>query len=245
MNGVGACNKVWLGSWPLLNVAYGRTRKGRSVQFSVITPNGNIPSLLREDGVMKLLHAEELDRFPRDDLRVWAHLHGRYGLPTVELVTWLKNFIGSRKAIEIGSGAGDLCAHLGITGTDNWQQTWPDVRARYALMRQPVIRYPDFVEKYDAVEAVRVHRPDVVVGSWITSWIDPNLPVPPGGGNVYGVKEDVLLDQGVTYVLIGNLATHGQKPILSLPHEEHALPFIRSRALKPELDRVFIWHGVM
>jgi hypothetical protein len=114
------------------------------------------------------------------------------------------------------------------------------LQAYYALMGQPTIKYGKAVERMDALDAVTHYRPEVVVGSWITEWIDPALPPPPHGGSMYGVKEDQIVAQ-CDYILIGNIATHGKKSIMSLPHEEHALSFVRSRAVNAKLDRVWIW----
>ena len=200
-----------------------------------------VPDLFGPDGVIRLLPAAELDLFHREALRLWCHLHGRYGLVTRELVAWLLDLIGPRKAIEIGAGHGDLAHHLGIRATDNKCQERPEVAQYYRLLGQPVIRYPAWVQKIDALQAVREHRPEVVIGSWVTEWIDPALPAPSQGGSIYGVKEDLILEEAVTYVLIGNLAVHGAKTIMRRPHAEHALPFLRSRANRPDLDRVFVW----
>lgn len=203
--------------------------------------NTPVPNLLRNDGAMKLLSAGELDAIPADSLRMWCHVHGRYGLVTTELIAWLRDFIGDRSTIEIGSGAGDLCTHLGIIGTDSKCQNWPDVAAYYRASGQPTIRYPASVLEYDALAAIRKTRPQTVIASWVTHWVDPKKPPPPGGGSMYGVKETDLLKTGVTYVLIGNLRTHAAKPILKQPHEEIALPFLRSRGQR-DLDRIFIWN---
>lgn len=202
-----------------------------------------LPDWLDDRGRIKLMTAAEIDRTPWESRRLWCHVHARYGLPTAELVEWLHGVIQGRRAIEIGSGSGDLAHHLKIKGTDNKCQTRPDVALYYTMSGQPMIRYPDWVEKKDALAAIEKYNPQVVIGSWITHWIDPRLPMPKGGGNMYGVKEDLLLDSGVSYVMIGNMETHQYKPILKLPHEEHALPFLRSRAHDPSQDRVFIWHG--
>jgi hypothetical protein len=208
---------------------------------SVIRQTAKLPELLRPDGVMALLPSSAFDDLAADDLRLWCHKHGRYGIPTLELVGWLHDLIGERRAIEIGCGHGDLAHHLGIHATDSKVQTRPDVAAFYAATGQPTINYPAWVEEIDAVEAVRRYEPDFAIGSWLTHWIDPALPPPVGGGSVYGLREEMILGLGATYVMLGNLAVHGHKPILSLPHEEHALPFLRSRAFQPELDRVFVW----
>ena len=202
-----------------------------------------MPDLLGRDGQIKLLPASVYDSFSRQGLHLWCHHHARYGLPTTELVAWLHEKIAGRRAIEIGSGAGDLAFHLGIPATDNRMQEWPEVAVWYRLMGQPVIRYADFVQGLDALSAIATHQPEVVVASWVTEWIDPNKPVTRRGGNIHGVKEDEIVASGRTYILIGNIKVHGAKKIMAQPHQEHALPFLRSRTIYPELDRVWIWNG--
>jgi hypothetical protein len=183
----------------------------------------------------------EIDKWPINARQVWCHQHARYGLPTEELIAWLREQIGTRSALEIGSGAGDLAHHLGIRGTDNKLQQEPVIAAYYRALGQPTIKYPDWVERLEANTAIQRHRPDVVIGSWITHWIDPRKPAPAGGGNAYGVKEDQILTSGAIYIMIGNLHIHEHKPILKKPHETIELPFLRSRSARADLDRVFIW----
>jgi len=213
------------------------------MEIQFLSSGLELPDLLDADRRLKLLSAEEYDRIPAPNLRLWCHTYARYGLPTVELVQWLRGIIAGRKAIEIGSGSGDLAHYLGIPATDNRMQEWPVIKFHYLITGQPVIQYPDSVRNLDAVEAVEHYRPQVVVASWVTEWIDPNLPPPPGGGNAWGVKEDKILASGCTYILIGNQKVHGGKKIMALEHREYALPFLRSRATFPQLDRVWIWNG--
>lgn len=213
------------------------------MEIQILDADLELPDLLDSNGLLKLLLAQDYDRIPPDALRLWCHKHGRYGLPTIELVHWLEDRIIGRKAIEIGSGAGDLAHVLAIPATDNRMQEWPTIRLHYELTGQPVIQYPDFVQKLDALDAVQQYVPDVVVASWVTEWIDPNLPPPEHGGNAWGVKEDEILATGCTYILIGNVKIHGRKKIMAQPHDEFALPFLRSRAIHPALDRVWIWNA--
>lgn len=194
-------------------------------------------------GQLRLLTAKDYDSLPRDSVRMWCWQNARYGLPTLETVAWLKAFIAGREAIEIGSGAGDLAFFLGIRGTDSKHQNDPESKRLYEATGQPTIKYPEWVEKIDAVEAVKKYKPEVVVAQWVTHWIDPNLPPPPGGGCMVGIKEEEILATGATYVVIGNTMVHKYKPLLKLPHEEIKLPFLRSRASYPEEDVVYIWHG--
>ena len=214
-----------------------------TMEFCVLPNNLELPDLLDADGRLKLLPAAAYDGLSRDALRVWCHNYARYGLPTVELVAWLRERLVGRTAIEIGSGSGDLAYHLGIPATDNRMQEWPEIKFHYTMTGQPVIQYPDFVEKIDAVDAVAKYQPDVVIASWVTQWIDPNLPPPETGGNAWGVKEDEILATGCEYILIGNQKVHGDKKIMAEPHEEFAFSFLRSRANYPALDRMWVWNG--
>jgi hypothetical protein len=212
------------------------------MNIQVLDPNLALPDLLNSDGQLKILTAAEYDSIPPDALRLWCHQYARYGLPTIELIHWLEDRIAGQKAIEIGSGAGDLAHALAIPATDNRMQEWPTIRWHYEMIGQPVIRYPDFVQDLDALDAITQLKPDVVLASWVTQWIDPNLPFPEHGGNAWGVKEDEILKTGCTYILIGNIKVHGHKKIMSEPHEEFILPFLRSRATYPQLDRVWVWN---
>lgn len=213
------------------------------MEIRSLPPDLPLPDLLDADGKLRLLPTAEYDRISPDSLQLWCHLNARYGLPTIELVAWLQKRIAGRNAIEIGSGSGDLAFHLSIPATDNKLQKRRSIQAYYQTIRQPIIRYPKFVRNLDALDAVKEYQPDVVVASWVTEWIDPSLPPPPSGGNVWGVKEDEILAIGCEYILIGNQAVHGSKKIMAQPHQELALPFLRSRANHPELDRIWIWNG--
>lgn len=209
----------------------------RTVSKDVLPAEG----LLEASGQLRLLPASTYDAIPVDNLRMFCHNEARYGLPTQELVAWLGEWVYRRRAIEIGAGWGDLSYYLGIPATDNRMQEWPEIKKAYELMRQPVIRYPDRVDCIDGVEAVRKYKPEVVVASWVTQWVDPATSMPLSG-NIFGVKENEIIEMGVTYILIGNAATHRQKNILNIKHEEFRLPFIRSRSGNPQEERVWIWN---
>lgn len=198
--------------------------------------------MLDSDGHLLVRSDADYDKIPHDSLRLFCHQHGRYGLPTLELLDWLLNLIAGRKAIEIGAGYGDLAWHLIVPATDSYCQDFPDVKTYYDMMGQPRIKYPAWVEKLNAAEAIEKYRPEVVLASWVTEWLSPFTEAPAQGGSVYGVREDAILAAGITYVLIGNEAVHGRKKIMAWPHETYALPFLRSRASQPELDRVYVWN---
>lgn len=198
-------------------------------------------SLLLENGKLKLLESRDYDYLNSDEIRFFCHQYARYGLPTRELIDYIHDLIGGRKAIEIGSGHGDLGYHLKIPMTDSKIQENSGVRKFYEIVKQPVINYPDDVKKLEAIEAVYYYKPKVVIASWITQWINP-LKVPSSGGSIFGIKEEKLLNLVDTYILVGNLDIHGEKEIMKLKHEKIKLPFIRSRASNPENDMLFIWN---
>lgn len=210
--------------------------------ISILASDIEQPPLLAESGYIQLLPSMYYDNLHPDSVRLWCHHNARYGLPTVELIDWLKKELRDRSAIEIGAGCGDLCHYLGITGTDSKQQTFPPVADFYKKIGQPIIKYPEAVVQMDAAEAIKEYQPDVVIGSWVTQWIDPNLPFPEDGGNFMGIKEDEIVESGITYILIGNESVHGSKKIMREPHAEFKYPFIRSRSSRPHLNRIWIWN---
>lgn len=201
-----------------------------------------MPDLLRPDGQLLLLPTGYYNNMDFEGIRLFCHKNARYGLPTIELIDWLHEEIGTRSAIEIGAGHGDLSFHLGVPATDNYMQRRPEVAAHYRLTGQPTIDYPARVEHLDASAAIIKYRPDVVIASWVTEWIDPNLPPPPHGGNMFGVKEDEIVGAGLTYILIGNTTVHGKKKIMHETHVEIRSSMLRSRSVTPEENRVWIWN---
>jgi hypothetical protein len=148
--------------------------------IAVIRRPDVLPDLLDGDGRLRLLAAADYDAIPADTLRYWCGVNGRYGLPTAELVAWLRDFVGDRHAIEIRSGYGDLAHHLGVRATDSKVQSRPDVAVLYAAMGAATISYPAWVEEIDAVEAVRRHRPAVAIGSWLHPLDRPDAAGPRG-----------------------------------------------------------------
>jgi len=202
--------------------------------------------LLDNNGNLKILPAAFYVQLDPIELRVFCHIFARYGLPTIELVEFLKQYIGDKSAIEIGAGCGDLGKALGIPMTDNFCQDWPEIKALYETAQQPVIQYGQDVIRMEALDAVKHYKPDIVIGQWVTSWVDPNLPPPPGGGSMYGIKEDLLLKECKSYIVIGNRNVHGHKPILKThSHTEiqNRGGAIRSRANDQNENVVYIWEN--
>lgn len=192
------------------------------------------------DGRLKILPASYYKGTTAQERALLGHSHALYGLHTEECISWLRDRIAGRSAIEIGAGDGVLAQALGIHATDSYQQANPKYKKLYEAARQPVITYGENVEKLDAVEAARRYRPDVIVACWVTHRYDPGQHW--RGGNEAGVDEAKLLAHCGEYILIGNRDVHRDKPLW--PPEELIEPdWLYSRALNGSPNFIGVWKG--
>ncbi|MFY2597228.1 hypothetical protein ACOTHJ_12670 [Achromobacter xylosoxidans] len=164
---------------------------------------------------------------------------GAYGLPTTELVAWLKMATAGKKAIEIGAGNGVLSRAVGILGTDNFLQVRSDVRNYYAALGQPLIPYGQHLARLEAEQAVRLHKPDIVVACWVTHLFDERRPE--AGGNMYGVDEAWIVANCKSYIFIGNEQVHRHKVIWDLPHVRYSPSWLYSKAHNGSPEFIAIW----
>lgn len=188
---------------------------------------------------IKLLPASSFAQLEGQSLSVWRNQRARYGIPTTELIDWLKLHIGDRHVIEIGSGNGDLAYHLGIQGTDNYCQHLPAVKSLYERSGLAITTPDREILKIGAIDAVISYEPQVVVASWVTQkYMDGEK------GNeqssLYGVDEVKLIGLVRTYIHIGNTASHGLKRALDLPHEVYQFPWIVSRSIQPQDNVIYV-----
>lgn len=199
------------------------------------------PDVLDAQGQLRILPAAYYHTTTREERALLGHRTALYGLPTLELVEWIKAYIGDRTAIEIGAAHGLLAQALGIPATDSYQQDDAAMAAYYAMMGQATVRYGAHVERLDALSAVAKHKPQVVVASWVTH---KYLAIrDAAGGNMLGVDEEALLDSGIeAYVFIGNTVTHEHKSIWRRPHRIIDQDFVFSRAMHPNSkDILVVW----
>ena len=85
----------------------------------------------------------------------------------------------------------------------------------------------------DGLKAVHALA-EVVIASWVTQH---------GYGRpsyASGVRETAILAEA-DYIMVGNTRVHGEKRILSVPHEEITAPWLISRAQHPEQNRIWAW----
>lgn len=193
--------------------------------------------LLDSNGFCRVLPAIDLNAIDRDSFRLWCGQRDIYLYPTLELVTWLTEFINGRTAIEVGAGNGHLGHALGIPMTDSGMQTRPEIIAQYQAIGQVCTSPPDCVEIMDAEEAVMKHKPQVVVASWLTHRWSTGMST----GNMFGPDETVIIANTESYVHIGNDTIHWEKPCWSIAHTKEYHSWIVSRASAKDKDHIAIW----
>jgi hypothetical protein len=176
-----------------------------------------LDDILLHEGRIQALPSEELRKINNTDLRLWCHKNAIYGLPSVELIELIKGEVPEDTSIEVGGGCGVFGRLLNITSTDSCIQAEPAMIAYYELLNQPPVKYGANVLEYEASKAIDVFKPDVVFGSWVTQYVSPLEDVPPGGGSVYGLRENEFFSKIKRYVIYGNTYIHGQKELFKQP----------------------------
>lgn len=199
------------------------------------------PEVMLDQGRPRIMPADYYRRATKPELGLLCHKHGVYGLPTIELVTWLKRYIAGRSAIEIGAGNGMMATAVGIRATDSFQQTRPEIQAYYDFFKQPPVIYGPHVENIDAAAAVRKYLPDVVLGCWVTHKYREERHT--AGGNAWGIDEEDVLAHCAEYILIGNTVTHAGKSIWDRKHKIAYPNWIFSRAQSEGRDFIAIFKG--
>lgn len=201
--------------------------------------------LLDEAGYLKVMPNEYYNSVPHAHLIYWANSMGYYCLPTEELVAWLKEEIGDRSAIEICAGTGLLGKTLGVPRSD-WRidKRFPLAKLQMNLQSGGMpytITTPD-VEDLEATQAVMKYKPQVVFGGFVSqrTYQGSSLSIM---GSAYGVEEDKLIDYLETYIVIGTEKIHGAKKIEKYPHKMLKFPWLRSRAINPNDNAIFIWNN--
>ncbi len=187
---------------------------------------------------MRVLPHSEWEKFPWPEIRMLRHETATYVVPTEELIDFLDELIGDEKAIEICAGNGYIGSNLDIIMTDSYQQQDDKKTCLfYDLMKQPRIKYPATVMKLEASRAVRQIKPHTVIGCYAThKWRDDTQ-----SGNDKGVDFEDVLSKVKRLILVGNLDTHKDNPLMSKPHREIYLPGLLTRAADQSKNRIFIW----
>ncbi|GAB2639649.1 hypothetical protein [Vibrio panuliri] len=206
--------------------------------------------LLDEKGRLRPVPAKELESIPHDELQYFCHIYGLYSVPSIEFIEWLEFHIEDKeKCVEIAAGNGVYGRHLGVTMTDNYMQH-PKNRAKFRNAIQaydndsiPLVQYGDDVIEEDGKEAVRLRKAETVLCAWATHRYQRTKHHL--GGNMFGIDFEWIAKRKHVkkIILVGNITTHKNNPLMDYPHEEHELTgYLFSRSSYPQFDRVFIWN---
>ncbi len=191
-----------------------------------------------KDGKFQLQSAKDIKNINPADLAVWCLKKAIYGIPSLELINFLKTEIDSEKAIEIGAGNGYLGQFLDIPQTDSWLQAKPKIVAFYKMVKQPIIKYPSHIRKFDAVDAVKRFKPKVVIGQWVTQRSKQLKPQ----SSPYGINEKTILGYVDKYIMIGHETQHNQRLIRQYKHRVIKEDWICSRAAEHDQNVIYIWN---
>lgn len=208
-------------------------------QFDSKVSTANIRKIVMDGRKMRVLPHSEWMKFSWQEIRTLLHETATYVVPTEELIDYLDELIGDEKAIEICAGNGYIGSNLDILMTDSYQQQDDKMTCMYYdLMKQPRIKYPANVMKLEASHAVRRMNPHTVIVCYAThKWREDTQ-----SGNDKGVDFGDVFSKIQRLILVGNLQTHKDNPLMQLPHEEVALLGLLTRAADQSLNRIFIWN---
>lgn len=203
--------------------------------------------LLDDNNLLKPVEAYILAQVEQDHLLLWGTQHAVWQFPTIEMIDWLKNQIGERKALEICAGNGAIGRALGVPSTDNRAQSRSYVKQNMqaiygdGILDSATTNPPKDVKKFEAVEAVRIFRPQVVFGSFVTPKGSRDDNAKGIMCNAYGPDMKELLSRVEMFIHFGNKATHFNNPIYEMPHEEYEFPWLFTKTFDPSQNRVWIW----
>lgn len=213
----------------------GQTR-GRSILSADNINPFKIRELTKEmvsDGnIIHPVPYERIKNFTSDEINLFLMQTALYTFPTIELVEWLRSEIDdggefAPDAIEICCGCGWLGRELDIPITDSRLQEREDIKQMYLKMGQPVIQYPDDVEKLDAVSAVKKYQPEFIIGSYVTNkWGNGTSRKV---GSIYGVDNRWIAAHCHKYFMIGNENVHRHDIVMKRKHLELSFDWLVTR----------------
>lgn len=217
-----------------------------------------VKSLVGPDGRIYPILYSHIQNDTLDTLNLIMQALGLYTFPTFELCEWLESQIDDNpeyephSAIEICGGTGWIGRQLGIPITDIKNMENLEVqKVMLDSMSVPTI-YADDVETLEASEAVNKYKPDIVIGSYVTSKqlvdkIDRKKAVTIGVKLPYGgvikqnlmdiVKKEVKVGVDIQsicrkvykVILVCNMRTHKNESYMSIPHQTLSFPWLVTR----------------
>ncbi len=206
--------------------------------------------LLDKNGQLRPVPSALLRDIPHEDLVYFCTISGFYSIPSIELLDLIREYIQpDHKTIEIGAGNGVYGRNLDLRMTDSFMQH-PKNRRKfhncieaYEKAGQCLVPYGEDVEELDAIDAVRIHKPNTVFCAWVTQKYNPAKPHL--NGNMFGVPFNWMYNRKSVkqIIMIGNKNVHSNVDIMQHAHEEiQCDDILFSRAFEQGNDRIFIWN---
>jgi len=217
-----------------------------------------VNSLIGSDGCIYPIPYSFIKDDTLDTLNWVMQALGLYTFPTLELCEWLESQIDDNpeyephSAIEICAGTGWIGRQLRIPITDVKNMENPEVqKVMLDSMSVPTI-YANDVETLEASEAINKYKPDIVIGSYVTSKqlidkIDRKKAITIGVKLPYGgvlkqnlidiVRKEVKVGVDVRgicrkvykVILVCNMRVHRNESYISLPHKTLSFPWLVTR----------------
>ena len=242
------------------------TRNEKGLAATIIEPNLIdyertqllINELMSTDGRIYPIPYSHIKKDSLDTLNLIMQVLGLYTFPTLELCEWLSSQIDDNpeyephSAIEICAGTGWIGRHLGIPSTDIKNMENPTVQGIMLNSLSIPTIYSEDVETLEASKAVSIYKPEIVIGSYVTSKqlvdkIDRKKAMTIGFKLPYGgVMEQNLMDlareevqvgvdvKGICrkvykVILICNMRTHRNESYIKLPYKSYSFPWLVTR----------------
>lgn len=198
-----------------------------------------LEKLLIEDKEFIPVRFEKLKEFSQEAISLFCLKYALYQIPTKELIDFISDEIQDEPTIELAAGNGCIGRALQIPMLDNYMQTWPQIMAHYHALQQPLIKYGTDVINLDGNVAVRKYKPLNVVACWLTQKYEQGMK----NGNVYGVDELEMFDDGIKkYIHIGNQTVHRDKKLFKhKKYKVYKFPWLISRSEKREDNEIYIF----
>lgn len=217
-----------------------------------------IDALMGIDGKIYPIPYSHIKDDTLDTLNLVMQVLGLYTFPTLELCEWLSSQIDDNpeyephSAIEICAGKGWIGRQLGIPITDIKNMENPVVQSIMLKSLSIPTIYDKDVEALEASEAVSNYKPEIVIGSYVTSkqLVDKvdkkkamtvSIKLPYGGvlrQNLMDIaRKEVQVGVDVIgicrrvykMILICNMRTHRNESYIKLPHKSYSFPWLVTR----------------
>lgn len=198
-----------------------------------------LSELLIKDGKFVPASFEDINKFDQEQISLFCVEQGLYQIPTIELIEFLKEETKGGFTLEIGAGNGCIGRNVGCMMTDNFQQTWPEIKIYYEITKQPVVKYGDDVLCINGNEAIKKFNPHNVIACWVTELYRDDI----NEGNATGVNEVQMFADGILkYIHVGNDLTHERKLLFKkYEHKKYYFPWLLSRSMTREKNCIYIF----